>query len=346
LASVQLNVTAGSPYYYAVFVNGTTWTNWPPFTITNLIVSLGPTDGVYTVNVGLRGQSPNASQAWQSITLTKDTAAPLLVVTNPVSGTVDEPMIQLQGYATKSLSGLTFDVSNALGVVTGQQGFVTDQCYDTNLWKLTTNYFQCFDVDLTNGPNIITLHATDLAGNVTSSNFTFTVDYSGKTNPPVVQITWPQNGMQVCGSSFTLDGMLADPTASVAAQIVDTNGTTNSVLSGVVERDGRFWLDNLPLSSGTNTLTITVTDAVGNTSVTNLCVVQSTLILTMDPVTPASQLWQATVNLTGTISDSSQAVWVNGVKGHNNGNGTWYANNVPTTPGGVASFSPRSAARW
>jgi len=32
-------------------------------------------------------------------------------------------------------------------------------------------------------------------------------------------------------------------------------------------------------------------------------------------------------------------VWVNGVKGHNNGDGTWYANNVPVTPGGVASFT-------
>ena len=62
------------------------------------------------------------------------------------------------------------------------------------------------------------------------------MDYSGKTNPPAVQITWPQNGMIVSGRSFTLDGMLADPTASVAAQIVDTNGAT-SMASGVVERD-------------------------------------------------------------------------------------------------------------
>ena len=171
------------------------------------------------------------------------------------------------------------------------------------------------------------------------------MDYSGKTDPLAVQITWPQNGMQVSGSSFTLDGMLADPTASVAAQIVDTNGTI-STASGVVERDGRFWLDNLPLSGGTNTLNITVTDAVGNTSVTNLCVVQSAMILTMDPVTPAWQLWQATVNVTGTISDASQAVWVNGIKATVSSTlnadditYSWSANNVPTTPGGVASFT-------
>jgi hypothetical protein len=44
------------------------------------------------------------------------------------------------------------------------------------------------------------------------------------------------------------------------------------------------------------------------------------------------------VNLTGTISDPTYAVWVNGVKGHNNGNGTWSANNVPVNSGGTASF--------
>jgi hypothetical protein len=50
-------------------------------------------------------------------------------------------------------------------------------------------------------------------------------------------------------------------------------------------------------------------------------------------------LWQPTVNLTGTISDSTYAVWVNGVKGHNNGNGTWSASNVPVNSGGTASFT-------
>ena len=144
-ATVQLNITAGVPGYYAIFVNSTTTTNWLPFTTTNLAVNLGSTDGVYTVNVGLRGLPANAPQTWQSATLTKDTAPPILVVTDPVSTNVDQPLIQLEGYSTKALSALTFDVSNALGVVTGQQGFVTDQYYDTNLCVgLTTNYFQCF----------------------------------------------------------------------------------------------------------------------------------------------------------------------------------------------------------
>ena len=62
-------------------------------------------------------------------------------------------------------------------------------------------------------------------------------------------------------------------------------------------------------------------------------------MLTMNPVTPDSQLWQPTVNLTGMISDATYAVWVNGVKGTNNGDGTWSANNVPVNSGGTASFT-------
>jgi hypothetical protein len=84
---------------------------------------------------------------------------------------------------------------------------------------------------------------------------------------------------------------------------------------------------------------LTITDATGNTTVTNISVIQTPITLAMDPVTPDSQLWQPTVNLTGEISDPTYAVWVNGVKGTNNGDGTWSANNVPTTSGGTASFT-------
>ena len=334
-ANVQVNITGGIPYYYAVFTNSTTTTNWLPFTTTNLTVSLGPTDGVYTVYVGLRGLPANATQTWQSETLTKDTAPPLLVVTNPVSTNVNVPLIQLQGYATEALSGLTFDVSNALGVLTGQQAFVTDQCYDTNLWKFTTNYFQCFDVDLTNGPNIITLHATDLAGNVTASNFSFTLDYSGATNP-VIKLFWPQNGEQISGPNFTWRGWVDDPTATVIASIVDTNGNT-SVVQGVVERNGNFWVDNLPMPNGTNSLTLAVTNAAGYSSTTNLTVSTNPLTVTMTPV-PDDQLWNPTVTATGRISDSTYSLWINGVKAGVT-NGVWTANNVPMTPGGVAIFN-------
>lgn len=108
-------------------------------------------------------------------------------------------------------------------------------------------------------------------------------------------------------------------------------------MCAVVERDGLLWVEDLPLADGANTLTLTLTDAAGNVSVTNLNVIKSDLILTMDPV--SGDLWQPTVTVSGTVSDTSYAVWVNGVHAEvNTSTGTWTASGVPVNDGGTASF--------
>ena len=135
--------------------------------------------------------------------------------------------------------------------------------------SFTTNSFQAFDVPLTNGANVLTFHATDRNGNVTTTNITYTLNYSGKP-PPAIQVFWPQNGDTVTGTTFTLRGSLNDFTASLTAQIVDASGDTN-VIQGVVERNGLFWVENAPLADGLNYITLTVMDAVTNV-VTNLTV--------------------------------------------------------------------------
>ena len=173
---------------------------------------------------------------------------------------MDQPILQLQGYATKELSSVTYDVTNAAGWLTNQPAVVLSRYYDTNLGQFTTNTFQAFDLDLTPGANQITIYAKDLAGNVTTTNLTYTLDYSGKTNP-VIGLYWPVDGSQICGSNFTWRGSVDDPTVTLSAQIVDTSGDTN-VVNGIVERNGNFWVENLPLASGMNSLTLTATDAI------------------------------------------------------------------------------------
>jgi hypothetical protein len=350
-ATVQVNVTAGVPSYFAVILDSTNFTGatWNAYTSSNIIINLGTTLGWHNVWVGLRGLPPNATQTWQWKHLNL-ALPPVLVITNPVANVVSQPIIQIYGYCQESLASISYDINNAVGMVTNQPSEITDQFYDTNACGFTTNYFECLDVPLTNGLNVITIHATDLAGDTTITNFNFTLDYSGKTNPPAVQITWPQAGTQISGSNFTCRGLVDDPTAMITTQRVLTNGSgTNmfvytNMYSGSIDRIGNFWLDNLPLQSSTNAFVITIKDAAGNTSVTNISVVQSALVLTINPVGDSSQLWQATVNLTGTISDPTYAVWVNGVKGHNNGNGTWSASNVPINNGGTASFTATAYA--
>jgi hypothetical protein len=170
-----------------------------------------------------------------------------------------KPWLQLQGFAGEPLSRLSYDISNATGIATNLAVLVTDQVFNTNTIDYTTNYFQAYDVALTNGVNRLTLRVTDREGNTTTTNFNVTLDYTGATNP-AVKLTWPTNGMEICQSSFTLRGWTDDSAATVAATITDTNGDTSSV-SGEVERSGVLWVDNLPLAEGTNWVTLWVTNS-------------------------------------------------------------------------------------
>jgi hypothetical protein len=103
------------------------------------------------------------------------------------------------------------------------------------------------------------------------ANISILLDYSSRTNPPAIQLFWPQNGEQISGTNFAWRGWVDDPTATVSAQVVGADGATNTI-TGLVERNGNFWVENLPMANGTNSLTLTVTDSAGNTGTTNITV--------------------------------------------------------------------------
>jgi hypothetical protein len=322
---ITASVDGGPAAAMAVLVNDTNFdgARWIPFSSVPYVL-LGTNDRIYDVWFGFRGS--DGTNYWSRVSLTLDTTAPSIIITNPVGNVISQPMIQLQGYCLEALSSITYDLTNAGGLIVNQPAFVTAQYSDTNAWKFTTNWFQRFDIPLTNGLNIITLHATDLAGNTTTTNLSFTLDYSSKTNPPAVQLYWPQNGVQISGTNFLLYGHLDDATARVNAQIVDADNNTN-VADGLVGRDGVFWIQNLPLNPGTNILTLTVTDVVGNVTVTNVNLVQSDVTLTINSVLAGQTA------VSGTISASGYTVWVNGTNATQPGDGTWSANIIPVTSG-------------
>ncbi|HEY1661497.1 MAG TPA: hypothetical protein VGI03_03695 [Verrucomicrobiae bacterium] len=331
----SIAVYNGIPSDMAVMVNDTNPADavWEPFTSTNLTVNLESGLGSYTISVGMRGMATNATITWSAIPVS---VVPVfaLILTNPAIRTVSQPMIQLQGVVNKTLSALTFDVSNALGVVTNQTGYWQAAFYDTNVQNFTTNTFQCYDVPLTNGLNTVTLHATDLAGDVITTNFNFTLDYSTDTNPPGLNILWPQNETFISGNSFTLQAQIDDDTATVRASI---NG---QISAGVVERSGKVWVNDLPMAAGTNILTLTATDAAGNSMSTNVVLIQSPVLVTFDPLS-GSQLNQSNVVVMGTISDTNSTydIFVNGVEaGYVDDQGDWAATNVPVSPTGTAMF--------
>jgi hypothetical protein len=330
----SITILSGTPFYEAILINDTNEADadWQPYSSTNVIVSLNSGNGIYNVLVGLRGLPADAQQTWLGNQLRLNDVTPVLTITAPTAGTVSVPMIQLQGYVSASLSRLTYDVSNAAGVFTNQQGYWQPAFFDTNWLTFTTNSFQCYDIRLTNGLNQITLHATDVAGNAATANVSYTLDYSGDHTAPVLSFIWPTNGTSVAGSNFTLQAQVDDATATLTATI------NSNIVAGLVERNGTVWFNNLPLNSGANTVTITATDAAGNTSTTNLTVVESAVSLTVNPLT-GDQLNQPSVTVSGTVSDPSDQVWVNGVQASVDGSGNWVANNVPVSPTGTASLN-------
>ena len=322
--NIPLNITGGVPASMAVLVNSTDFGSvaWLPYSSSNVLVALNAGDGDYAVWIGLRGRQNYSQQTWRGTTITRDTVSPGIWVTNPASITIFQPMIQLQGYVSETLASFTYDLANAAGIMTNQLVFITGAHPDTNTWKFTTNYFQAYDVALTSGANTITLHATDQAGNVTTSNFCFTVDYTDDNTAPNITVNWPQNNDSVAGSSFTLSGTLDDATASV---IVSSGSGTNPA---VMKRSGKFYVQNLPLPNTTNTFTLTATDVETNSRTISLTVLRSPVAVSVNPLTTV-QLSQPFVTVTGAINDSSKKLRVNGVDATVNSNGTWEADNVP-----------------
>ena len=146
---------------------------WHPFNAAPT-VNLGSGDGIKTVNFFFNSLSNVVSSYAVRIWLV--TSPPALTITAPGSNTLNQPFLQLQGSAPEELASVTYDVTNAAGWFTNQPAVVLNRYFDTNLWWFTTNTFQAFDIGLTVGTNQITVHAKDLAGNVTTSNYTYTLD--------------------------------------------------------------------------------------------------------------------------------------------------------------------------
>ena len=200
LGNQQFNVTnatgsylvlAGVPSYESVLVNDTNFNDavWQPYDGT-VYMNLGPTDGVYQVQVGLKGRAADSQSTWIGTQVTLSRSVPQITLTSPITNVVAQPWLQMQGYATRPLATVTYDING----VTNLQASIIGRTLDTNLSAYTTNYFQCYDIPLsTNAPNVVTLHATDPAGNTTNIILNLWLDYSTATNP-VIQLTWPQAG--------------------------------------------------------------------------------------------------------------------------------------------------------
>ena len=338
----------GKPYQMKILTNSTDLStgSWLAYN-SNFSVTLPDLDTNYTVLVALRGMIATNPPVTDSTELTLDRVPPVLCITNPVlvsaASTVVKPYLQLQGYGNEPLASLYYNITNEFESLTNQQFFVTDQEFDTNRFDFTTNHFQAFDMALATNVNQITLRVSDRAGNVATTNITVTLDFSGDTTPPALALLWPTNGMQISGTNFYMRGKINDETATLTARLIDANDVTND-FTGIVERNGMFWVENMPLEAGTSSIQITATDAAGNVSSTNLSVVKSSVTLTINSTPTGDDLYQPTGTVSGTVSNPSYSVTVNGVAATVDSGGNWTAENVPNTGIGTATFNVSAVA--
>lgn len=261
---------------------------------------------------------------------------PVITITEPLETVTSFPMIHVKGSSDEPLKTVRFDVINQIRRVLNEQGLVTGSFFDTALWQRTSNSFQCFDVDLAPGTNVITVRCEDYMGRVTTKVLTNVLRLDLDKTPPRVSIQWPTPEGKVSGEYFTVRGQIDDATAQVNGRI-SSEGRRGVTVPGIIERKGRFWIEDLPLLANTNLLTITATDAAGNSTTTNVTIFRSQSSLNINPV-PLSQLWQLQVTVTGNVFPPHQKVWLNGRPASVEPDGKWRVTGVPLDTDGVAIF--------
>ncbi|MBU5614535.1 Ig-like domain-containing protein [Geomonas azotofigens] len=196
--------------------------------------------GANVITVVAVDQAGNAQSDVRTITF--DPTAPVLAITAP-----GDNSDSAQSYVT--VTG-TIDESSVV-TVTDNSGSQTSAAISGNTFSATVN--------LVAGVNTITITATDLAGNATSAKRTVTYTPSGALT---MAVTYPAQDITTSKSSIVLTGTVAD-TVGKATVLVKMSGRTYKPKvdsTGVFKQQLRF------LKNGQYAITVTATDAAGNSS--------------------------------------------------------------------------------
>ncbi|HEY6871276.1 MAG TPA: Ig-like domain-containing protein [Geobacteraceae bacterium] len=231
-------------------------------------------DGLHTVSLSVADRAANsATLVWR---FTTDTAPPTVTITAPADGFLTKnAQVTVTGQLSEDLTTVT--VNDVPAAVTGK--------------SFTLAY------TLAEGANILTVRATDRAGNAGSAAVTGTVD----SIPPSAPLYAPLPSPTRTGS-VTLSGTTED---HAAVKVL-----AGTILIGTVAADaqGGFNLPGVALTEGANSFTAIAIDQAGNESAPSLPL---NIVLDTQPpqlvvstLADGSYTNNATINITGTAQDN------------------------------------------
>jgi hypothetical protein len=297
---------------------------------TGFISGTGTTAGTYNVTVRANDGTLTASQqfTWVMSASTggADTTRPVATITSPTSNssyTSTTATMNLGGTATDNVAVTQVRWSNDRG----GNGTATG----TASWTVT-------GLPLQNGTNIITVTATDAAGN--SGVDTVTVAYSGTSTPgdttrPTISIASPTTGTSY---STTRSPLNLTGTAADNVRVAQVRWSNNRGGSGTATGTTSWSAAGISLQGGTNVITVTSVDAAGNTGTDALTVTYTA------PTTPppsgtvtlsargiSGSGWFGTELTWTSVSWSSVDVYRNGARVTNTENDRLYNDRVWAT---------------
>lgn len=199
------------------------------------------TVGANTVTVTAADKTGN--QQTDTRTITYDPTAPVLTVSAPADNSS----------TTQSFITLTGTINETSRVT------VTDNNGSPQTAAISGNNFTA-TVYLSPGVNTIAVTATDLAGNTTGAKRTVTYD-SGKLT---LAVTNPDQDITTNKSSLVLTGTIIDTSSNVSVSVTMNGQTYNpAVVNGTFQQQLTFTKPQL------YAVTVTATDAAGNSSTVN-----------------------------------------------------------------------------
>ena len=209
-------------------------------------------EGVNVITATATDVVGNGSEISEAVTITLDSVAPAVTITTRPEA-VNTASFTLAGTVEAGSTVEIFRGGTSIGAAT-----VTGTA-----WTI--------DVTLTNGTNIFTVAATDVAGNESeeSDAVIITLDITAPNKPAITS-----SNTQVNMELFTING-----TAEVDSTVEIFRGTAS--LGTVITTRGA-WMIGVTLTNGANELTAKATDVAGNESETSEAV-----IITLDKAAPA-----------------------------------------------------------